>query len=73
MKIRNEKSDTLNCILDNIWFMLEQGAVHSDDPFHCPVLGTTSREGCSLRTVILRQVKVLDRILVCHTDVRKKL
>jgi hypothetical protein len=70
MKIRNGKSDTLDGILDNIWYMLEQGAIHSDDPFHWPILGTASREGCSLRTVILRQVKVPGRILVCHTDAR---
>jgi hypothetical protein len=30
MKIRNAKSDTLDDILDNIWFMLEQDAVHSN-------------------------------------------
>ena len=70
MKIRKEKWDTLDGVLDQIWRMLEQGAARSDDPFHWPVLGTTSKEGCSLRTVILRQVKVPDRILVCHTDAR---
>ena len=61
---------TLDGILDQIWLMLEQGAAHSDDPFHWPVLGTTAKEGCSLRTVILRQVNATDRILVCHTDAR---
>jgi hypothetical protein len=70
MKIRNGKSSTLDDIKDRIWLMLEQGATHSDDPFHWPVMGTMAREGCSLRTVILRQVKVPDRILVCHTDAR---
>ena len=70
MKIKKEKWDTLDGVLDKIWLMLEQGAAHSDDPFHWPVLGTTAKEGCSLRTVILRQVKVPDRILVCHTDAR---
>ena len=70
MKTRNGKSDTLNDILDKIWLMLGHGATHSHDPFHWPVLGTTAGEGCSLRTVILRHVKVSDRILVCHTDAR---
>ena len=70
MKIRSEKFYTLDGILNNIWFMLEQGASHSEDPFHWPVLGTTAKEGCSLRTVILRQIKVPDRILTCHTDMR---
>ena len=62
--------DTLDGILNQIWLMLEQGITHSDNPFHWPVLGTTAKEGCSLRTVILRQVNTADRILVCHTDAR---
>ncbi|MBT8365152.1 MAG: pyridoxamine 5'-phosphate oxidase family protein [Deltaproteobacteria bacterium] len=70
MKITNGKCDTLDVILDKIWLMLEQGATHSEDPFHWPILGTTAKEGCSLRTVILRQVNASDRILVCHTDAR---
>lgn len=70
MKNRNGKSDTLDGVLDKIWLMLEQGATHSDDPFHWPVLGTIAGDGCSLRTVILRQVKLHERILVCHTDAR---
>ena len=70
MKRQNSKLDDLDGILEKIWRMLEQGATHSNDPFHWPVLGTKSGESCSLRTVILRQVKVPERILVCHTDVR---
>ena len=70
MKIRNGEWDTLDGILDKIWIMLEHGATQSDDFFHWPVLGTTAKEGCSLRTVILRQVNAPDRILVCHTDAR---
>ncbi len=50
--------------------MLEQGVSQSDDSFHYPVLGTTAEEGCRLRAVILRQVNVSERILVCHTDAR---
>jgi hypothetical protein len=70
MKSQKGKSDTLEGILDHIWYMLEQGATRSDDPFHWPVLGTAAGAGCSLRTVILRQVKAPDRILVCHSDAR---
>ena len=70
MKIKKEKWDTLEAVLDKIWLMLEHGAADPDDPFHWPVLGTTSKEGCNLRTVILRKVNVPERILVCYTDVR---
>jgi hypothetical protein len=70
MKIKNKKWDTLDGVLAKIWLMLEHGASDPDDPFHWPVLGTTSIEGCNLRTVILRKVNVPERILVCYTDAR---
>ncbi len=72
MHIKNNKRNTFNSILAEIWNMLEKGAIHSDDPFHWPVLGTSANEGCRLRTVILRQVDKTHRTLVCHTDARAK-
>ncbi len=68
--MKTEKWDTLNAILDAIWAMLRRGVTHANDPFHCPVLGTNGKNGCSLRTVILRQLILPDRIMVCHTDSR---
>ena len=68
--MKNRKWNTLESVLDSVWEMLEQGATHSDNPFHWPVLGTTAKEGCSLRTVILRQINTANRTLVCHTDAR---
>jgi len=65
-----KKWDTFDGILNEVWSMLSRGVTHSDDPFHCPVLGTTGEDGCRLRTVILRQFNLPDRILVCHTDAR---
>ena len=70
MKKKKGKWDTLEGILKEIWKMLERGATHFNDPFHFPVLGTTGKHGCELRTVILRQLLLPDRILVCHTDSR---
>ncbi len=70
MKIKKEKWDTLEGVLEKIWLMLEHGASDPDDPFHWPALGTTSKEGCNMRTVILRKVNVSERILVCYTDAR---
>ena len=70
MKFKNEIWNTLDGVLDNIWLMLEQGAVDMDDPFHWPVLGTNIEDGCSLRTVILRKVNASERTLVCYTDTR---
>ncbi len=70
MKKKKARLDTLDGVLEDAWKMLLRGAKRSDDPFHCPVLGSTGQHGCNLRTVILRQVLVPKRMLVCHTDAR---
>lgn len=70
MKYGPGKWTSLEGVLNRIWRMLTEAAHRSDVPFHHPVLGTAVEKGCSLRTVILRQVGVSDRILVCHSDAR---
>jgi len=67
---RNEKWNTLDDILNSIWTMLKRGVTDFTDPFHWPVLGTAGSSGCKMRTMILRQVVVSERMLVCHTDAR---
>jgi pyridoxamine 5'-phosphate oxidase len=64
------KWDTLEEVLSEVWSMLKRGASHFNDPFHRAVLGTVGEHGSSLRMVILREVIVAERILVCHTDAR---
>ncbi len=64
------KWDTLEGVLEEIWTMLRHGVSDSKDPFHWPVLGTTGKDSASLRTVILRQFILPERVLVCHTDAR---
>ncbi|MCP4756831.1 MAG: pyridoxamine-phosphate oxidase [Proteobacteria bacterium] len=70
MRKKKEKWKTLDSILNEVWTMLERGVAETEDPFHWPVLGTTSAEGFSQRTVILRQVNPPERMLVCYTDAR---
>ena len=70
MKLTRKNRDALDGILDDMWSMLLRGATDSKDPFHWPVLGTTGKGACRLRTVILRQAIRSDRLLVCHTDAR---
>ena len=70
MEKKQRKWDTLDGVLKQVWKMLKRGVAHFNDPFHWPVLGTTGRDGISLRTVILRQFLLPERILVCHTDAR---
>jgi pyridoxamine 5'-phosphate oxidase len=68
--MKKGNGDGLHGILNEVWIMLERGVTHSNDPFHWPVLGTTGKDGCHLRTVILRQFTLPDRILVCYSDAR---
>ncbi len=64
------KWNTLENVLKGSWIMLRRGVDDFNDPFHWPVLGTTVKDGGNLRTVILRQFILPDRILVCHSDAR---
>jgi pyridoxamine 5'-phosphate oxidase len=68
--MRRKKWGTLDGVLNEVWSMLKRGATHFNDPFHRAVLGTVGGHGSSLRMVILREVILADRILVCHTDAR---
>jgi len=70
MNLTGTNRDALNGILDDMWSMLLRGVTDSKDPFHWPVLGTTGKDACRLRTVILRQAIRSERLLVCHTDAR---
>ena len=72
MRIKKDNWKTLDSILKEVWNMLSRGAAHFNDPFHWPVLGTTGKEGISLRSVILRKFSMPDRVLVCHTDARAR-
>jgi len=70
MKKTGAKWHTLEGVLQDAWAMLMRGAARFNDPFHWPALGTSAKEGVRQRTVILRQLILPERILVCHTDAR---
>ena len=70
MKKPGAKWHTLEGVLQDAWAMLMRGAARFNDPFHWPALGTTAKQGVRQRTVILRQLILPERILVCHTDAR---
>ncbi|MGD8291863.1 MAG: pyridoxamine 5'-phosphate oxidase family protein [Desulfobacterales bacterium] len=70
MNKKEDNRNTLDTVLKESWKMLRRGADHFNDPFHWPVLGTIGKEGVSLRSVILRNFLLPDRILVCHSDGR---
>lgn len=64
------KWNTLDQVLMEIWIMLERGVNRYNDPFHWPVLSTSTEMGPRSRAVILRQVNQVERMLACHTDAR---
>ncbi|CAB1085497.1 hypothetical protein D1AOALGA4SA_12985 [Olavius algarvensis Delta 1 endosymbiont] len=64
------KRESLEAVLSEVWKMLQRGVDRYNDPFHCPVLGTSREDGSCLRTVILRQFDSVARRLTCHTDSR---
>jgi len=70
MKKKAGKWDTLDEVLAEIWTMLKRGVTRFNDPFHWPVLTTSTEDGSHSRAVILRQFNRPERILVCHTDAR---
>ena len=70
MRKKERSRNTLYEVLNESWKMLGRGAAHFNDPFHWPVLGTTGKEGASLRCVILREFLLPGRVLVCHSDAR---
>jgi len=70
MVIADDNRQSLEAVLSGIWKMLQRGAARFNDPFHSPVLGTVDQGRSALRTVILRQFRFTERVLVCHTDSR---
>ena len=70
MTEKEAKWKTLEDVLKGSWAMLKQGVEDFNDPFHWPVLGTIGKDGSQMRTVILRQFILPDRVLVCHADAR---
>ena len=52
------------------WNRLVNGAIKSRSPFHTPSIATFSKEGISLRTVVLRKTIPETHELRFHTDIR---
>ena len=58
-------------IYARLWDQLQVGSTDRRHAFHTPVLGTRSPSGDpDLRTVVLRRVDRVERIICCHTDSR---
>jgi hypothetical protein len=64
------ESVALADVLHHLWDELRTGAARGGHPFHTPALATTTADGASLRTVVLRAADRKLRRLLCHTDFR---
>lgn len=61
---------SLEALLAHCWARLETALSAPGDPFRTAVLGTRADDGVALRTVVIREVDVPKRQLVCNTDRR---
>ena len=55
-----------------IWDLLSQGVVNKRTKFHCPTLSTSKKKKINSRTVILRKVNKIEKILLFYSDKRAK-
>lgn len=60
-----------DAILADCWVRLATGAADPGSPFHTPALATADEiAGVTVRTVVLRRVDPMQRVLLFHTDRR---
>ena len=69
-KTAMKRYQDLDELLNQIWAMVEQGSQDPYHPFHAPTFGTVSAHTPNLRTVILREVDLQQRLLLFHSDRR---
>jgi 3-hydroxyisobutyrate dehydrogenase len=53
-----------------IWNLLTAGSKNPKEAFYTGTLGTQPTSGVELRTVVIREVNVQDRQIICYTDKR---
>ncbi len=62
--------ETLESVWEQLWLLLDRGAVDTRDPFHQATLASLGDGYPDLRTVILRFADRPQRLLACHSDRR---
>ncbi|MDW8466042.1 MAG: pyridoxamine 5'-phosphate oxidase family protein [Chloroherpetonaceae bacterium] len=61
---------SLETILSEVWWLLEQGVRDRRSPLHTGIFATIRDGFPEMRTVVLRSVNATARKLFCHTDIR---
>ena len=75
MGIKKDKPDhyeNIDYIYELIWELLQRGKDDINSPFHQAYLATHADKYPSIRTVVLRNVNLKDKIISFHTDFRSK-
>ena len=64
--------DNIDNIYETIWNLLDKGKKDINSAFHQAYLATHSDHYPSIRTIVLRNVNMKDKIISFHTDFRSK-
>jgi pyridoxamine 5'-phosphate oxidase len=66
----NSINYNLNDLEKDCWLRLLNGSIKSKDPYHTPCVASLNNGEISMRTVVLRKVLPLEKVLRFHTDMR---
>ncbi len=67
---KKHSARSLHDIQHEAWTLLVHGSQTPGDAFYTGTLGTQSVKGVEVRTVVLREVDTLQKILFCYSDKR---
>ena len=66
----NQLLYTLTDLEKDSWVRLLNGSLKGKDPLHNATVANNSKDGISIRTVVLRKVNIVQKQIAFHTDVR---
>lgn len=66
------QNSSLEEILEHVWGLLGRGGADAKHPFHFPVLATFNAVDVQQRTVVMRDTKRSERLLMAYSDIRSQ-
>jgi len=67
-----ERYTELEALHQAVWAAIAGGASEAQHPYRTPTLGTLGPQGPHLRTIVLREVALAERVLWFHADRRSQ-
>ena len=68
--MQQENPSSLDQILNQVWAMLLPAAKDPNNPLHLSTLANVGHYGCHMRTVLLHEVWLTERTLICYSQLR---